>query len=130
MSFNDLIDLDGGITLVSSITAPAVVIIKNTNPCGRACDDTLLEVYKKAHAGDPISAYGGIIGSNRPLDAATAREISQLFYEAIIAPEFAPEALDILRMKKNLRLLATHCALEKHSLNGTQEQATLSSQFD
>src|SRR5207244_695722 len=72
----------------------------------------------------------GIIGSNRPLDAATAGEISQLFYEAIIAPEYTPEALDILRMKKNLRLLATHCALDKQSLNGANKQATLTSQFD
>jgi phosphoribosylaminoimidazolecarboxamide formyltransferase/IMP cyclohydrolase len=107
-----------------------VVIIKHTNPCGLACDDTLLEAYKKAHAGDPISAFGGIIGSNRPLDAVTAREISQLFYEVIIAPEFTPEALGILRMKKNLRLLATHCALDKAGLNGANKQATLTSQLD
>src|SRR5207247_9552548 len=62
--------------------------------------------------------------------AASTREISQLIYEAIIAQDLSPEALDIRGMKKNLRLLATHCALEKHSLNGTKEQATLSSQFD
>src|SRR6266566_1929025 len=99
LSFNNLLDLNAALAVVSSFTAPAVAIIKHTNPCGLACGDTLLDAYKKAHAGDPISAYGGIIGSNRPLDAATAREISQLFYEAIIAPEFAPEALDILRMK-------------------------------
>ena len=130
LSFNNLIDLNAALAAVSSFTAPAVVIIKHTNPCCLACDDTLLEAYKKAHAGDPISAFGGIIGSNRPLDAATAREISQLFYEAIIAPEFIPEALDILRMKKNLRLLATHCTLDKQILNGSNKQATLTSQFD
>src|SRR6266705_598550 len=130
LSFNNLLDLDAALPAVSSFTAPAVAIIKHTNPCGLACDDTLLDAYKKAHAGDPISAFGGIIGSNRPLDAVTAREISQLFYEAIIAPEFTPEALNILRMKKNLRLLATHCELDKHNLNGTKKQATLSSQFD
>ena len=130
LSFNNLLDLNAALAAVSSFTAPAVVIIKHTNPCGLACDDTLLEAYKKAHAGDPISAFGGIIGSNRPLDAATAREISQLFYEAIIAPEFTPEALGILRMKKNLRLLATHCTFDKHGLNGPGKQATLSSQFD
>ncbi len=130
LSFNNLVDLNAALAAVSSFTAPAVVIIKHTNPCGLACDDTLLEAYKKAHAGDPISAFGGIIGSNRPIDAATAGEISQLFYEAIIAPEFTPEALDILRMKKNLRLLATHCALDKQSLNGANRQVTLTSQFD
>src|SRR5713101_4926022 len=127
LSFNNLVDLNAALEAVSSFTAPAVVIIKHTNPCGLACDDTLLDAYKKAHAGDPISAFGGIIGSNRPLDAATAGEISQLFYEAIIAPEYTPEALDILRMKKNLRLLATHCALDKQSLNGANKQATLTS---
>ncbi len=130
LSFNNLLDLNAALAAVSSFSAPAVAIIKHTNPCGLACDDILLEAYKKAHAGDPISAYGGIIGSNRPLDAAAAREISQLFYEAIIAPEFTPEALDILRMKKNLRLLATHCALDKRSLNGSIQQTTLTSQLD
>jgi phosphoribosylaminoimidazolecarboxamide formyltransferase/IMP cyclohydrolase len=130
LSFNNLVDLNAALAAVSSFTAPAVAIIKHTNPCGLACDDTLLEAYKKAHAGDPISAYGGILGSNRALDAATAREISQLFYEAIIAPEFTPEALDILRMKKNLRLLATHCAPDKPGLNGTKQQGTLNSQLD
>ncbi len=130
LSFNNLLDLNAALAAVSSFTAPAVAIIKHTNPCGLACDDTVLEAYKKAHAGDPISAYGGIIGSNRTIDAATAREMSQLFYEAVIAPEFTPEALNILRMKKNLRLLATHCALDKHTLNNSKKQALLSSQFD
>jgi phosphoribosylaminoimidazolecarboxamide formyltransferase / IMP cyclohydrolase len=129
LSFNNLLDLNAALAAVNSFTAPAVAIIKHTNPCGLACDDILLDAYKKAHAGDPISAYGGIIGSNRPLDAATAQEISQLFYEAIIAPEFTPEALDSLRMKKNLRLLATHCALDKNTVNNQKKQAMLS-QFD
>src|SRR5438270_8530326 len=108
LSFNNLLDLDAALTSVKSFSAPTVVIVKHTNPCGIACDDTLLDAYKKAHAGDPISAYGGIIGSNRRIDMATAQEISQLFYEAIIAPGFTPEALDLLREKKSLRLLATH----------------------
>jgi phosphoribosylaminoimidazolecarboxamide formyltransferase/IMP cyclohydrolase len=77
----------------------------------------LVEAYKKAHMGDPISAYGGIIGSNRAIDAATAQQISQLFYEAIIAPDYTPEALSILRQKKNLRLLATHTPIEPASIN-------------
>jgi phosphoribosylaminoimidazolecarboxamide formyltransferase/IMP cyclohydrolase len=108
LSFNNLLDLDAALAAASSFSAPTVVIVKHTNPCGLACDDTLLEAYKKAHAGDPISAYGGIIGSNRPLDADTANEVNQLFYEAIIAPEYTPEALAILSRKKNIRLLATH----------------------
>ena len=117
LSFNNLLDLDVALAAVSSFTAPAVVIIKHTNPCGLACGDTLVDAYKKAHAGDPISAYGGIIGCNRRIDAAAAQEITQLFYEAIIAPGFSPEALEILRGKKNLRLLATHYPIEPRAVN-------------
>ncbi len=130
LSYNNLLDLDSALASVSSFSAPAVVIIKHTNPCGLACDDTLLEAYKRAHAGDPISAFGGIIGCNRPLDADTAHEISQLFYEAIIAPEFMPEALALLHHKKNLRLLATHRPLEASSLNGTNKHSFASGQLD
>ncbi len=117
LSFNNLLDLDAALTVVQSFTAPTVAIIKHTNPCGLACDDVLVEAYKKAHAGDPISAYGGILGCNRPMDEATAREITQLFYEAIIAPEFTPGALEILRQKKNIRLLATHSPIEPKGLS-------------
>jgi phosphoribosylaminoimidazolecarboxamide formyltransferase/IMP cyclohydrolase len=108
LSFNNLLDLDAALATVNSFSAQAISIIKHTNPCGLACDEVLVEAYKKAHAGDPISAYGGIIGCNRVIDKATALEINQLFYEAIIAPDYTPEALEILRRKKNLRILATH----------------------
>jgi phosphoribosylaminoimidazolecarboxamide formyltransferase/IMP cyclohydrolase len=117
LSFNNLLDLDAALAAAQSFTAPTISIIKHTNPCGLACDDSLVEAYKRAHAGDPISAYGGIIGSNRLLDEATAQEISQLFYEAIIAPDFTPEALAILRKKKNIRLLATHVPIEPKGVN-------------
>ena len=119
LSYNNLLDLDAALASVQSFSAPTLAIIKHTNPCGLACDDRLVEAYHKAHAGDPISAFGGIIGCNRPIDADTAREINHLFYEAIIAPEFTPEALEILRQKKNIRLLATHTPLESGGLNGT-----------
>jgi phosphoribosylaminoimidazolecarboxamide formyltransferase / IMP cyclohydrolase len=117
LSFNNLLDLDAALMAVQSFTAPTVAIIKHTNPCGLACDDVLVEAYKKAHAGDPISAFGGILGFNRSVDEATAREITQLFYEAIIAPEFTPGALEILRQKKNIRLLATHSPIEPKGLS-------------
>src|SRR5579863_615279 len=117
LSFNNLLDLDVALAAASNFTPPTVVIVKHTNPCGLACGDTLLDAYKKAHAGDPISAYGGIIGCNRRIDIATAQAISQLFYEAIIAPGFTPEALQILREKKNLRLLATNCPIEPIGAN-------------
>lgn len=117
LSFNNLIDLDGALAAVQSFAAPTIAIIKHTNPCGLACDDVLAEAYKKAHAGDPVSAFGGIIGSNRSIDEATANEISHLFYEAIIAPEFTSAALEILHRKKNIRLLATHCPITPKGIN-------------
>ncbi|MBV9688774.1 MAG: bifunctional phosphoribosylaminoimidazolecarboxamide formyltransferase/IMP cyclohydrolase [Ktedonobacteraceae bacterium] len=117
LSFNNLLDLDSALATVQSFEAPAVAIIKHTNPCGLACDDMPVNAYKRAHMGDPISAYGGIIGCNRPVDEATAQEITQLFYEAIIAPEFTPAALDLLRQKKNLRILATHHPIEPRVLS-------------
>ncbi|HEX9070133.1 MAG TPA: bifunctional phosphoribosylaminoimidazolecarboxamide formyltransferase/IMP cyclohydrolase [Ktedonobacterales bacterium] len=107
LSYNNLLDLDAALAAVASFTSPATVIVKHTNPCGLACSDTLVESYRRAHAGDPISAYGGIIGVNREVDAATAAELGSVFYEAIIAPGFTDEALDLLRKKKNIRLLAT-----------------------
>ena len=107
LSFNNILDLDAALATVASFTSPAVVIIKHAIPCGLACDDALLEAYKRAHSGDPVSAYGGIIGFNREVDEATAREVSSIFYDAIIAPAFSEAALSVLRQKKNLRLLAT-----------------------
>src|SRR5258708_5401865 len=82
LSYNNLLDLDAALASVNSFPSQAVSIIKHTNPCGLACDESLVEAYRKAHAGDPISAFGGIIGCNRVVDEATALEISQLFYEA------------------------------------------------
>lgn len=117
LSYNNLLDLDVALMAVQSFTAPTVAIIKHTNPSGLACDDVLVEAYKKAHAGDPISAFGGVIGCNRPVDEAVAHEVTQLFYDAVIAPEFLPVALGILRQQKNLRLLATHCPVEPGSVN-------------
>lgn len=120
LSFNNLLDLDAALATVNSFGAQAISIIKHTNPCGLACDESLVEAYKKAHAGDPVSAYGGIVGCNRTIDAATALEINQLFYEAIIAPDYTPEALEILRHKKNLRILATHVTPDSETASAFQ----------
>ncbi len=112
LSFNNILDLDAALNAVASFTAPAAVIIKHTNPCGLACDkEQLVEAYKRAHQGDTISAYGGIIGFNRVVDATTASELAPIFYEAIIAPGYEPAALEILRKKKNLRLLSTNAVI-------------------
>lgn len=107
LSFNNLLDLDAALVAVSSFTAPTTVIIKHTNPCGLACGDTLSESYRRAHLGDPVSAYGGIVGCNREVDEATATEIAQIFYDAMIAPSYSDAALRVLSYKKNMRLLAT-----------------------
>jgi len=106
LSYNNLVDLDAAWQLVSEFDRPAAAIIKHTNPCGCAGQESLAEAYRKAFQCDPVSAFGGVLGFNRPLDEETAREIVKTFIEAIAAPGYSPEALAILTTKKNLRLLA------------------------
>ena len=105
LSFNNLVDLEAAWNLAQEFSGPAVAIIKHTNPCGCAELSTQVESFKKALECDPVSAFGGVIGLNQPLDGATAEEISKLFVEAIAAPGFSPEALEKLAGKKNLRLV-------------------------
>jgi phosphoribosylaminoimidazolecarboxamide formyltransferase/IMP cyclohydrolase len=112
LSYNNLNDTAAAFELVSEFQAPefdqaAVAIIKHANPCGVALGSTLADAYSRALACDPVSAFGGIIAVNRPLDGATAAAIAELFAEVVIAPDFAPEARAALAGKKNLRLLAT-----------------------
>ncbi len=106
LSYNNLMDLQAAWELVQEWSEPVVAIIKHTNPCGVATAAELATAYRRARDTDPVSAYGGIIGVNRPLDAATAREIAATFVEAIAAPGFDEEALALLRAKKALRLLS------------------------
>ncbi|MCW5698708.1 MAG: bifunctional phosphoribosylaminoimidazolecarboxamide formyltransferase/IMP cyclohydrolase [Rhodospirillales bacterium] len=106
LSFNNLNDTDAAFELVSEFDGPAVAIIKHANPCGVAMADALTEAYIKALACDPVSAFGGIIALNRPLDGATAEEIAKLFAEVVIAPTVDDDARAVLATKKNLRLLA------------------------
>ena len=107
LSFNNLNDTDAAFELVSEFKDTACAIIKHANPCGVAVSDTLLVAYNKALACDPESAFGGIVALNRPLDGATAEEITKLFAEVVIAPEITVEAQKILSKKKNLRVLRT-----------------------
>ncbi len=93
LSYNNLLDLDAALAAAASFTPPTTVIIKHTNPCGLACGDTLVQSYSRAHAGDPVSAYGGVIGFNREVDEETAREVSQLFYECVVAPRLQPRGV-------------------------------------
>jgi phosphoribosylaminoimidazolecarboxamide formyltransferase/IMP cyclohydrolase len=105
LSYNNLVDLDSAWQLVNEFERPAVAIVKHTNPCGCAEQLTLVEAYRKALEADPVSAYGGVIGINRPVDEETAREIAKTFIEAIAAPDYTAEALTVLTAKKNLRLM-------------------------
>jgi phosphoribosylaminoimidazolecarboxamide formyltransferase/IMP cyclohydrolase len=105
LSYNNLVDVDAAWQLVNEFDRPAVAIIKHTNPCGCAEQDTLAAAYRKAFEADPVSAFGGVIGINRAVDEETARELAKTFLEAIAAPDFTAEALAILTAKKNLRLM-------------------------
>ena len=105
LSYNNLVDLDAAWQLVNEFSSPAAAIIKHTNPCGCGESATLVEAYARAFECDPVSAFGGVIGFNRAVDADTAREVAKTFIEAIAAPDYTPEALDVLRPKKNLRLM-------------------------
>ena len=112
LSYNNLLDLDSAVAIVRDFNDPAAVVIKHNNPCGAAEADTLADALKAAMAGDPLSAFGSVLGLNRTVDAATAQVLTEpgLFVEAIIAPDFAPEALTILttvpKWKANVRLMA------------------------
>lgn len=107
LSFNNLNDTDAAFELVSEFSEPTVAIIKHANPCGVACGSDMLDAYKRALVCDPVSAFGGIIALNRPLDEATAAEIIKVFSEVIIAPEISPGALKVLSAKTNVRVLTT-----------------------
>jgi phosphoribosylaminoimidazolecarboxamide formyltransferase/IMP cyclohydrolase len=105
LSFNNYLDADAAWKAVQDFGAPTVAIIKHTNPCGLASSDDLTEAYRRALAGDPVSAFGGIVAINRRLDLTTAQEVAKTFYEIIIGPGFEDEALAVLQKKRDLRLL-------------------------
>jgi phosphoribosylaminoimidazolecarboxamide formyltransferase/IMP cyclohydrolase len=106
LSYNNLNDTDAAFELVAEFDRPAVAIIKHANPCGVAHADSVVEAYHKALACDPVSAFGGIVGVNRPVDAAAAEAMAKLFLEVIIAPEIDADARAILVHKRNVRVLA------------------------
>ena len=105
-SFNNLLDLDAAYRIARDYTAPTVAIVKHTDPVGLASHDELVEAYRHALETDPVAAFGGIVGVNRELDGATAREIAANSYEAVVAPGFSQSAIGILRGKPGLELLA------------------------
>jgi phosphoribosylaminoimidazolecarboxamide formyltransferase/IMP cyclohydrolase len=105
MSFNNYLDADAALVASRIRNEPTVSIVKHTVPCGVATRESLVEAYKQALAGDEVSAFGGILASNRPIDIETAKLIGETFYEIVIAPGYTEDVLEILRQRKNLRIL-------------------------
>lgn len=105
LSFNNILDADAAWSVVTDFADPAVAIIKHTNPIGLCCNQDLTEAYRRAFAADSVSAYGGILALNRPMDDATAAETRGVFYEIVLAPDFEEAALRRLRTRRDLRVL-------------------------
>lgn len=105
MSYNNYVDADAAVRTAYDFADPAVAIIKHANPCGVATAETVAQAHRRAHACDPLSAFGGVIAANRPVTAELAKGISDVFTEVVVAPAFEDEALEILTKKKNIRLL-------------------------
>jgi phosphoribosylaminoimidazolecarboxamide formyltransferase/IMP cyclohydrolase len=110
LSFNNILDTDAAFRIACEFSKPACAAVKHTNPCGVGTGRTAAEAFVRAREADPVSIFGGIAGFNTEVDGETVRAISDLFIEAIIAPGFTQEALDLLRARKNLRLLRTASA--------------------
>ncbi len=106
LSFNNILDLDGALKAVIDFPGSTIAIIKHNNACGLASHEDLAEAYRRALAGDPVSAFGGIVSSNRIIDLATAQEINKTHFDAIIAPNYDEEALALLKRKKDMRIIA------------------------
>ncbi|MEM9546656.1 MAG: bifunctional phosphoribosylaminoimidazolecarboxamide formyltransferase/IMP cyclohydrolase [Bacteroidota bacterium] len=131
LSYNNLVDVDAAVNLMAEFKDddPTFAVLKHTNPCGIATRDTVLKAWKNALAGDPVSAFGGILICNSTIDLATAEEINTLFYEVLIAPDFDQDALDLLSTKKKRILLKIkHFHVNdisfKSLLNGVIQQDT------
>jgi phosphoribosylaminoimidazolecarboxamide formyltransferase/IMP cyclohydrolase len=105
ISYNNLLDIDAAVSLIAEFSDTTFAILKHNNACGLASRDSLIDAWKDALAGDPVSAFGGILITNRKVDEETAAEINQLFFEVIIAPSYDSEALELLKSRKNRIIL-------------------------
>ncbi|MBD5319754.1 MAG: bifunctional phosphoribosylaminoimidazolecarboxamide formyltransferase/IMP cyclohydrolase [Bacteroides sp.] len=112
ISYNNLLDIDAAVSLMAEFTEPTFAILKHNNACGCATRQTILEAWTDALAGDPVSAFGGVLIANRPIDKDVAEEINKIFFEVIIAPEYTEEALAVLFQKKNRIVLRQLKALD------------------
>lgn len=106
LSYNNLLDLEAALAAVKEFDEPACVVVKHNNPCGVASGKDAAEAFERAREVDPVSAFGGIVALNRPVDEAAAKALTSLFLECIIAPSYDDAAMEVLSTKKNLRLLA------------------------
>ena len=127
ISYNNLVDLEAALALIKEFTEPTFVIIKHTNACGVASRQTLKQAWIDALAGDPVSAFGGVVITNKTVDLETAGEVNKLFFEIIIAPEYEKNALELLKSKKNRIILQIkpvdfQAKQFKSVLNGVIEQ--------
>ena len=109
ISYNNLLDIDAAVSLISEFNDTTFAILKHNNACGIASRESILDAWKDALAGDPVSAFGGVLITNTAIDAVTAEEINKIFFEVIIAPAYSEEALEILKQKKNRIILVQNC---------------------
>ncbi len=116
ISYNNLLDIDAAVGLISEFTDTTFAVLKHNNPCGVASRPTVKEAWEDALAGDPVSAFGGVLVTNATIDGETAVEINKIFFEVVIAPAYEPEALGILSQKKNRIIL-----LQKEPLKTTRQ---------
>ncbi len=114
LSYNNILDMDAAWGLVQEFTVPAAAVVKHANPCGCALGKDLYEAYEKAFAGDPVSAFGGIVALNRVVDQKLAEKLSETFLEVILAPAYLEEALEVLTKKKNVRIMCMGEDREPH----------------
>ena len=105
ISYNNLLDIDSAVSLIAEFDETTFAVLKHNNACGIASRETILDAWKAALECDPVSAFGGVLIANRPIDLVTAEEVNKIFFEVIIAPEYAPEALEVLKQKKNRIIL-------------------------
>lgn len=127
LSYNNLLDLDAGLNLIREFDEPTFAILKHNNPCGIASRGNILDAYNAALAGDPVSAFGGVMVSNQPIDIQTATEMNKMFFEVCVAPSYNEGVLDILFSKKNRIVLKLKSnkfpsKVYKSALNGILEQ--------
>ena len=123
MSYNNYVDADAAWRAAYDFTEPCVAIIKHANPCGIAVGADIAEAHRKAHACDPVSAYGGVVATNRPVTLAMAEQLADIFTEVVVAPAFDDDALERFGRKKNLRLLVAkprpdHASVERRPISG------------